>query len=600
MIKYDQDSISRRLIESTKKHFGDVDLVLFGTNKRIFDIVSEELAGAMAYDEYQTRETKWSLAKNYSSLLSQSEFYNYRPSRKVGAFGLNQISASETFDGGIATNVVIPKWTKLSNGELTFLTTEEKILTSGSNYVEVPVRQGIFFTLDFEITTAQYPSGTSFVKIDIENNSLENTTYEVFVNGQKWQEVPHIRLADTGSRSFVVDNKKDFSGIEIKFGDGNFGKRLSIGDIVTFKGIQTKGESGNILRRKTLNKLSGTFFDSLGQEVKLYTQNLEALSGGSSYESRESIRVNAPQNYQAGNRAVTRKDYETLILTQGYADKISVWGEEEINQDRGNPPGTFLSTAENLIYIAGFSIDSLTGEGLTLSKSQQQIVRNYLNDRKSPSDILQFVDVDFLYVVFDTHLWISDKQFTEGQVRYSLTEKLKNVFGLVNSQMKKNLYLSNYEAVIDEVSGVDHHVTTISFVKLNVFSSAYVFTQNLGVNNIKPNTVKIWIQFQSEPWSLMARDNGSGLLVGEPIDPNDSALGDYQLPGAEINYSNGVSNDLTVTLGLSEDFSFYKLKVEFEVEDSEGGNLFLTSREQIQGFYDNTAVVSFMDSALER
>lgn len=601
MLSYDQDSIAARLIAKTTEYFGDSDLILFGTNKRLFDLVAEELAMVVEYDEYLTRESKWALSMNYSSLLAQSEFYNYVPHRKVGATGTIRVSTSSTFNGSYPYNISIPKFSVITNGIINYATTSTRILSVGSNYVDITCRQGTPVTYDYEITSAQFPSGTDYATITIDNDSIEDTLFDVYVNDVLWSTIEHIRLAESGTQQvYTIKNTKDFSGVELGFGNDVFGQKLQIGDIVTFKGLETLGASGNVLKTNNLTTIEGEYTDSNSTIVTLYATNLAEMTGGSEIEELEMIRVNAPKSYQSGERAITRVDYATIILENNYADKVQVWGEEEVNQDNGNPPGTYIPKEENLVYISGFNIDPNTGLGTTITETQQDLIRDELNSKKSPTDIIQFIDTQFIYLTFHIAAFVSEQKYTEEIVRNNITTDLSDIYSLENGTFRKNLYFSNYQCTIDNIDGIDHHESTVSFSELFSFTSAYVFTQALNINNISPGSVKIYYRLSGDTtWIHMASDDAVGNIVGEPIDPNDLGQGYYTLPGAEINYADGYSGEITVTFGLDEDYSFYEIRTDFEVAASEEGDILLTKRQQIYAYYEDDVTVTFMDTAEE-
>lgn len=600
MVQFDQESIRNRLIEKTKDYYGEVDLVLFGTNQRLFDLVAEELASAMEYDEYLTRESKWDLAKNYSSILAQSDFYNYKPHRMRGAAGYARVSTSPTFNGSYPFNIPIPKFSVISNGSINFATIEERVLTNTANFLDISVVQGTPINYVYEITSAQFPSGTDYATITIPNPNIEDEVFDIYVNGVLWSSISHIRLSDSGAQQvYVMNNSNDFTGVEIQFGNNVFGKRLELGDVVTFQGLETLGPAGNILKLNSLTTIEGEFIDSNMSTVQLYTTNLEELIGGDDIEALELIRVNAPQSYQTGERAITRADYQSIILKEGYADKVIVWGEEEVNQDLGNPPGTYLPKEENLVYIAGFDIDPATQLGITITDAQQQAIRDELNPKKSPTDIIQFVDTQFVYIVFHIQGFISDKRYTEEVVRDNITVGLSETYSLLAGTFKKNLYFSNYQKVIDDIEGINHHETTISYQERFKFKSAYVFDMELNINNISPGSLKLYYSDSGGDWIHMASDDAGGNIVGEPIDPEDLGQGYYQLPGAEINYADGFSGEIAVTFGLASNFSFYEIRADFAVSDSEEGNILLTKRQQIYAYVDDITAITFMDTAQE-
>lgn len=596
---YDRDSILERLKDKLKTKLDSKEIILFSTNAYILEVAAEEFEDVVGYDENLLREAIWDFAQNYSSIFGQAGFFNYKPHRKMGASGTLRLSSSPTFNGGHAYNITVPAFSKFIGGDYIFTNPSDLTIPTQARYLTVPIVQGIPKTVSTEITSAAYPNGTLYAAINIKNDSIENKYYSVFVNGKQWTEVSMIRLAESGlSEVFCIKTFPDYSGIQIKFGNGVFGKKLSVGDIVVFNFIETAGLNGNVLSSGVITEVGSAFYDERGIEVKLYCTNTDIIANGKGNEELEDIRTNAPQAYQTSDRAISTGDYKTLIKKSGFVDRVIVWGEKEINEDAGNKPGTYVPTTENLIYITGFNVHPSTGLGLTLTDSDEEGIRDYLNDRKGSTDILQFVDVEFVYITFHINAVISDRTYTSEDVRANIFSTLQNTYNLTNATFKKNLYFSDYYRVLDNVDGVDHHVTTLSFSETFLFDSAYEFTANLHLASINPGTVSLKVRNQTNelPWTEIATDDSNGNIVGVLIDPLNPLGGYYNLPGAYISYEDGAIGKLIVTSGLELGYSGYEIRIDFEIDNAEEvGNLVLTKRQQILSYYDASITLSFAD-----
>jgi hypothetical protein len=319
----------------------------------------------------------------------------------------------------------------------------------------------------------------------------------------------------------------------------------------------------------------------------MFCTNLSALTGGHNYEPLVNIKTNAPRSFQTGKRAISSVDYEILIEQTGTVDSVQVWGEKEINEDRGNPPGTYVESSENLIYITGYTIDPQTLLGLPITEANKQIIREFLNNKKGTTDILQFVDTQIIYVTFKPIVYIKDSRYTPEQVRQFVHNSLVAQYSVYKGVYKANLYLSDYYALIDNTTGVRYCTCTLSFSEILLFKSAYEFSTNLNLNNIKPNSVSIMIKNDSAEmdWQEMAHDDGNGNLIGSLIDPTNPSEGSYELPGATINYLDGSIGDIIVTYGLTEPFPNYQIRIDFELSDIEEGNLRPTLRNQFYAWY---------------
>jgi hypothetical protein len=608
MLRYDYDSVLARLKERTLQKLDGQNILLFSTNAAWLEAVAEEFDDLSLYDEFLTRENIWDTARGTSSIMKQVNFFNYRPHRKIGSTGLIRISTSETFDGNWAYNISIPKFTQFSGNGLTFLTKESSFLPTTAHYIDVKVIQGELTKKTINITQSAFPSpkGAIYARLIIEDPDIENSLYEVKVNGEVWAEVDDVKLAvqtldSAKAKIYSLRSLPDYTGVVISFGNNMFGKSLAWGDVVEFTYLKTKGNDGNILSAGIVSAVDSTITDEMGSEVTLYCRNPSALTGGQGYEILADIKTNAPRSFQTGNRAISSYDYESLIRKTGTVDRIKVWGEKEINEDNGDPPGTFVSAAENLIYITGFTVDQQTLTGMTITVANQEIIRDFLNDKKGTTDILQFVDTQFVYVDFKPVVWMANNVYTPDQVRDYVHNALVAAYSINTGEYKKSLYFSDYLRVLDEATGVDHATCTLGFYETLLFISAYEFNTNLNIDNIKPNSVSIKIKNDAAgmDWHEMAHDDGNGNLVGSPIDPTDPSSDVYVLPAARINYSDGSIGDVIVTFGLTKPYNNYDIKIEFELTDVTEGNLILKYRNQMIVFGSDNIFTQYMNVGKE-
>jgi hypothetical protein len=603
MLRYDYDSVLSRLKERTLQKLSGQNILLFSTNAAWLEAVAEEFDDLSLYDEFLTRENVWDTARGTSSIMKQVNFFSYKPHRKIGSMGLIRVSTSETFDGNWAYNISLPKFTQFSGGGLTFLARESNFLPASAQYADVEVIQGETASKTIDITQSAFPSpkGAAYARLIIEDPNIENSLYEVKVNGETWTEVDDVRLAVQTSdpakaKVYSLRTLPDYLGVVLAFGNNMFGKSLEWGDSVEFTYLRTKGNDGNILSAGIINTIDSVITDETGEEVKLYCRNPSALTGGQGYEALADIKVNAPRSFQTGNRAISSADYQSLIKKTGAVDRVMVWGEKEINEDNGDPPGTFVPAAENLIYITGFTVDQQSLTGMTITEANQEIIREFLNDKKGTTDILQFVDTQFIYVDFKPTVWMANSVYTPDQVRDFVHSALVSAYSINAGQYKKSLYLSDYLRVLDGATGVDHATCKLALHEVLLFTSAYEFNTNLNLDNIKPYSVSIKIKNDAAEmgWQEMAYDDGGGNFVGSPIDPTDPNSDVYVLPGAKIHYSDGSIGDVIVTFGLKEPFNNYDIRIDFELTDDVGGDLVLMYRNQMIVFGSDETITQYM------
>jgi hypothetical protein len=577
----------------------EANLLLFGTNRALLEAAAEEISDAAMYDEHLTREAVWDTAQGYSSIMKQVSFWNYKPHSRIGSTGKIRVSASETFDGEYPYNITIPQWTAFSGGGLSFLSRKQASLPSGTKYIDIDIVQGKLKTKNILITEALFPQpkGTAYARLTVDDPNIENYNFEVRVNGVLWQEAEHIRLARTkDDRVYTRENMTAYKGVILGFGNNMFGKALEYGDVVSITYIDIEGKNGNVFASGIVTAVDDVIRDELGETVELFCTNLSAISGGGDYEPLDEIRARAPQAYQTSNRAITSKDYQFLIEGGNFVDRAYVWGEKEINEDLGNKPGTFIPATQNLIYITGFLIDPDTRTGVSMPESAKDRIREFLNDKKGTTDILQFVDTQFVYLNFRIRAFISDYRYTPEQIRAFIRQRLADVYQARTAEYRRNLYFSDYYAVVDGIEGIDHHITTFSLSETFRFDSAYEFTANINLEMIKRGSVSIKVRSVANdmPWTPVAQDDGYGNITGLPVDPENPGGERYQLPSVFITYTSGKIGKIVITNGLEYPHTSYDIRIDFELDDVQAGDILLTKRQQIIAYYSEQITVEYM------
>lgn len=604
-LRFDYDSVLERLKLRVLKKLGGQNLLMFSTNIALLEAVAEEFDDLSLYDEFLTRECVWDTARGTSSIMKQVGFLGYKPHRRLGATGTVRFSASKDFTATLPYSVNIPVFTKVSGGGVSFVTKNLGFLKKGDTYTDVTVVEGEPITITKKISENDISRNSNiYTRIGIDDDRIENTLYEVKVNGDKWEEVDDIKLVSSyenpeTAKVFMLKTMSQYKGVEIFFGNGVLGKPLTAGDTVTFTYVKTSGTGTQILSSGVVTTIDSTinYTDVNGRvnKVSLFCTNLTPLMGGDDNETLASIKANAPKALQAVNRAITTQDYIALIKRLGIATNIAVWGEKETNEDLGLPAGTYIEAGENVIHTTGYTVDSQTGLGATLSSGTQDIIRNLLNDKKGMTDILQFIDTEFLYVTFDVHVFVNDYAYTEAQIRTNVHDALFNKYLVTNGEYRRGVYKSDYIAAIDGAVGVDHCTCEVSLHEMLTLSPTQSIDLNLGIRDIKPGSVKLMIRNtqDNEKWHLLAHED-NGHLIGDVIKedkPNDK----YVLTDSIVNHTTGEVGEMIILSGLTSgvDHHYFEIRVDFELASSDG-DIVPTKRSQIVAWYEDNTSVTYM------
>lgn len=638
-LQFDFDSTRNRLLRSLRGKSSWADILPYSTNTRLIDSVAESIVELAEYDEYLTRETKWRIAQNRSSLVNQADILNYAAHRKVGAKGPLRVSASEdvadisvrkwdetfgynegnqvVYDDGDtsrlyeAQTTILPtteddpndpppetnEWERVNvshdvnieipvrsvfsdGGDLQVTTVEKFVLTSDDDYVDIDVIQGTPRTETREATGANYEEFT------IENDSIDDNEYSVRVNGIKWEEVDDLRLSDKDDTHYEIRTLPDGSGVVLRFGNDIFGRRLESGDQVEFRFIDTDGIEGNVTSVDTINETETSFYDVDGNQVELYVMNDETIGGGKDLESIESIRTNAPRLFQTGGRATSKSDYQVLMEGFDFVSRAIAWGAYEYNIDNNNPPGTFIEAQENIVHVAAF-----TTAGEELSTSQKDEIRSEINKVKAPTDIIKFEPVSIINLIFTVEAFIRDRAFTQSSVKDSIREELSEEYDINNRDFAENLYRSDYVAFIDDIDGVYYHNTTIDLFELFEFESGYATSWRFGIYPLESDSVKVYLRVKPDidpdaEYELVARDNGNGGLVGQ---------NGYSASGSSVNYEFGTGTlelENPDTDKLDQFYTNYDIKIQYRSKED---NLVLSQRSQVFNFSEASITTSYTE-----
>ena len=264
----------------------------------------------------------------------------------------------------------------------------EDITVSVSNGVasfnSITVYQGIFLTKTFTSNTS---INQRFL---LDNSGIDTKTIRVRVGSRAYKVIDNFFEIDKKSEIFLIQEVSD-EKYELLFGDGVFGKKLENNASIKIDYIVTDGERGNGPRVFTF---SGTIVDSNGtvinptQSVTIST--VSPAQGGSEIESIDSVKYFAPRVYSSQYRAVTSKDYESIIQ-QIYpnTESVSIVGGEDLD------PPQFGTVLISIKPKNGTSISDFTKTSI-------------LNDLKrySIAGISQkIIDLKLLYVELDSTVY---------------------------------------------------------------------------------------------------------------------------------------------------------------------------------------------------
>lgn len=544
VLNFDHDSSFTRMLTDLQTKESVSNIVLTSTSVPLLSIFAEEISNLANAELYYTRETKWDKAQNIASLIYQGRFRGYTPLRKQGATGNLKVSTSATYNSAYGLDIIIYKYTKfLSVSGLTFCASDLVTLTGTSNYVEVPVVQGIPKSYTYVAL------GNNLEKVQVANTAIEETYFDVYVNDVIWTNVTDIEEYGATDKVYELHNYGDFEGIELIFGNDIYGKKLQANDVVVFKYVETSGEDGNVENTDNVTVVSSVLYDSDGVIVPCYCTNESYITGGKNQDEIEYIRSKGLQSFMGGDKAVTMEGYEYQLSQSQYIDKCVVWGAYEYNIDQENDPWDFIPSEDNVIHIAAYSP---TQEQLTDEAKEAIILDLVTRKIKPPCDIIQFTDVEFIGLEFHVDAYVSDRTVNLSVLKTSIQDGLALEYDSDNLSFKQPIYDTQWKAYISSLTGVYYHTSYLNLVAYPAFTSNYVAPIALLDTAITAGTILFYAKKNTvNAYTLIATCTGTNTWVAES---------GYTATGT-MDLTNGVGS-ITVTGTIFDaGFATYDLKV---------------------------------------
>ena len=343
-----------------------IDMLAYNTYQNAY--YTSMVGNEMFLDSAQLRE----------SVVSRAKMLNYMPTSARGANTNFTITITPT---GSPDSVTVDKnteWTASLDGQtLKFVTPEAYTLTSDNNYsgtITVVEGQPLThrFTVD-NLDTQRFilPNenvDTASIVVDVQESSTDTSS-------TRYNLATDLTQVQANSAVYFLEEEAE-NQYEVHFGDGVLGKKPDNGNIVIINYRSCNGVLGNDI---------GTFTDpSTVAGSSVFTKTVNAnTSGGAAFETIDSIKFNAPKNFEAQNRAVLAEDYKRIILREtGDIQSISVWGGEE------NDPPIY-----GKVYLA---VKPVTGNVISSTRKNQ--IKDILKKHNVLSIDTEFVDAQFLYV----------------------------------------------------------------------------------------------------------------------------------------------------------------------------------------------------------
>ena len=330
-------------------------------------------------------------------------------------------------------------------------------------FSNLEIYQGSFLNLSYTVdqsTRQRFIVPSADADIDLLNVVVDEVDFNI---PQRYNSVKNItELNSTDRVYFIQENKNE--QFELIFGDGVFGRKLKNLDAISIEYLVTNKTEGNQCTEFTFTgtlQYAGQLFTQANPTITVVSES----TGGGNPENITSIKYLAPRYYSAQKRAVTVRDYETLIREiSPNLESLSVFGGEE-----ADPP----QYGKVFIVAKPFGAETLT-------TTAKQNLKKDIKEYSILTVIPEVIDPSYLYLDIDSFVYYDNNKSRKNQ--QEIENAVKNTivgFGATNDLNRFNgkfKYSKLVGSIDDADKGITSNITRVRLRKNfpvipNVFAS---------------------------------------------------------------------------------------------------------------------------------
>ena len=439
-----------------------IDMLAYNTHYLGFN--ANMLANEMYLDSADIRKNIVSLAKMLGYTPTSAKASNAVLSVKVN--NVPSTTTSLTMDKGTVFT------TSVDGTSYQFVTNQSYAVQPNAGVFQfdnVNIFEGTLVTFKYTVDSNDVdqkfiiPSNnadTSTLKVSLQTSASDTTT-EVYSLANSYSGLTDV------SKSYFLQESND-ERYEVYFGDGILGKKPVDGNIVILEYVVTNKTEANGASSFTLSGDIGGFSD-----VTITTTS--NAGNGAEPQTKESIRFNAPLQYTAQDRAVTSKDYETIVKSvYANAQSVSAWGGED---DETPQYG-----------VVKIAIKPISGS--TLTNSTKESIKAQLKKFNVVSVRPEFVDPETTTILLTSNVKFNAEATTKTSdtIKSNVITTLTNYNTNTLNQFDGVFRYSKIIGLIDNTdTSIVSNITTIKIRKdftptLNVSSKYNVYFRNALYN----------------------------------------------------------------------------------------------------------------------
>lgn len=429
---------------------------------QLINVLGSTVQNVLLYIEDGLTEQNKYTAQRKKSIYSLAQLGGYNPSLGKAASCMVKMTVQPNNLG--AYSVIIPNKTKLIcsyNGlNYSIVLPQEAITFSVADDISnkfVQVVEGTFETQTFMVKGGQLYTQTVLFNSDIDLDYLE-----VKVNNEVWERRESLYDMDPAAKQYVVKTSLN-KGIDILFGNDQYGKSIGFNDKVSVTYLVHDGELGNI---ETEEPIYFSFQDEIkdasggtinGNElfvIKLADEN--SVSGGTYSESAAQVREMIGYN----SRALVLADPKNYKV---FLNRFSFVGYNRTWSDEGSlVVNSIILKNYKQILERGSDYFNLKMSDLFLSESQKSSIKNCIanSGQQLAGVTYNIIEPEICKYAVYVYLKMKDVQYDRTSIEQAIRDKVGEFFSNVQNDMfiPKSDIISIIKTSSDTIDGVDLYI----------------------------------------------------------------------------------------------------------------------------------------------
>jgi hypothetical protein len=439
----------------------------FNQSKKVFSVSSvygqilfvlENLTNLMFYYiEDSTTEQSIREATRDSSVYGIASEAGYMPSRSISAIGQISITPKTSITQDVVGNIVnIPNYLKIKciNNDIQYMIElaqdEIRYNITNNNVFNINILQGY---IDTQIITGY---GTPYASYPVnfpKNYHIDNRWIKVHVNDVIQPIYDSILKIPKGEPGCMIRTGIT-SGIDVFFGNGNFGSYPQLGSEIRVEFLVTDGYGGNINTDNVndiIFEFSESGFDAVGNEVNLNEIfDIATIVSPSFGANAEPIELTRLMLSKSNSILLVESDYELLLKRMQSFSIIRIFRDK----DNDRVFNIFLIPDATKLVSPNIDYFNIPLTKFTLSDDKKSQILKYIEKMgtKTISTDIKIIDPVIRKYVLNISLVIFS-DVDEDIIKRDIVDEISTYFLTISRQDR--IPRSDLIKLIENVNGVD-------------------------------------------------------------------------------------------------------------------------------------------------